>query len=246
MAKKNDKRTTSLGASDSLGSPRLNPKILPLRDQEVDALKEALGEPVDHDFLTSRITRAISDVVRLSTQPTPRKYRDQLLALAREGRQWLQQIEVCSSTISLLPYGDLAKLTMAVTEFCDRVHAGAEQLDSSISAGHPQTPVLFEVFVDNMIGIAKWANVLPSLPSRTIGPKQAPPAFFSFMTTALEISRDVIETSTLPPDQKRAALSIFRVQSKQALIKFLERKRGLIKGYRGGAQGLIEWDQQDI
>jgi len=245
MAKKNDKPTTSLGVSGDLTSRRLSATIRPLTDHEVEALKKALGKPVDRDFLTSRITRTISDVVRLSTQPTPRKYRDHLLALALEGRQWLQQIEVCSSTISLRPYGDLAELTTVVTEFCDRVHAGAEQVDASIKAGHPQTSVLFEVFVKNMIGIAKRAHVLPSMPSRTIAPKQPPPAFFRFLMETLAIARDVIGTSTLPAGQKRAALSIFRVQSKQALIKFVEKKRGRIQGYRDGPHGLVEWQQKD-
>ena len=246
MAKKNDKQTASLDVSGDLTSRRLSPTIRPLTDQEVKALKDALGKPVDRDFLTSRITRTISDIVRLSTQPTPRKYRDHLLALAREGREWLQHIERCSSTMALRPYGDLAKLTTAVTEFCDRVHAGAEQVDASIKAGHPQTSYLFEVFVKNMIGIAKWAHVRPSMPSRTISPKQAPPAFFSFLTETIAIARDVIGTSTLPPGQKRAALSIFRVQSRQALIKFVEKQRGRIQDYRDGAHGLVVWEQKDV
>jgi len=61
----------------------------------------------------------------------------------------------------------------------------------------------------------------------------------------LAIARDVIGTSTLPAGQKRAALSIFRVQSKQALIKFVEKKRGRIQGYRDGPHGLVEWQQKD-
>jgi hypothetical protein len=244
MTQKDGKLPTSFGVSGESISLRLNAKVRPLSEDEIDSLAEALGKPVDRDFLASRLWRTISDVVRLSTQPTPREYRDRLLLIARDGRKWVNQIEVSAATISLRQYADLGTLTATVTEFCDRVDAAAKLVGASIKSGHPQTPFLLEVFLDNLIGIAKWAKVLPSTPSRAIAPKRPAPAFFRFVNKALVIARDVVESSPLPANQKRATVSIFRARRRGALIKIVERKRGPIKGYQDSLHGLIEWNSE--
>ena len=71
MTQKDGKLPTSFGVSGESISLRLNAKVRPLSEDEIDSLAEALGKPVDRDFLASRLWRTISDVVRLSTQPTP-------------------------------------------------------------------------------------------------------------------------------------------------------------------------------
>jgi hypothetical protein len=244
MIQKDGKLPTSFGVSGESILPPLRAKVRPLREDEVDSLAAALGKPVDRDFLASRLSRTISDVVRLSTQPTPREYRDRLLLIARDGRKWVKQIEVSAGTISLRQYGDLGTLAATVTEFCDRIDTAAKQVGASIKRGHPQTPFLLEVFLDNMIGIAKVVRVFPSTPSRAIAPKSPAPAFFRFVNKALVIARDVVESSPLPANQKQASLSIFRARRRGALIKIVERKRGPIKGYQESPHGLIEWNRE--
>ena len=95
-----------------------------------------------------------------------------------------------------------------------------------------------------MIGIAKKAKVLPSTPGRAVRSQTAPrspPAFFNFTIKALAIAKEVIKSSPLPDDRKKAALSILRIQSNEALSKLLEQLRGQISNYREGEHGIIEW-----
>jgi hypothetical protein len=67
-----------------------------------------------------------------------------------------------------------------------------------------------------------------------------PPAFFAFVEKALATARDVIESSSIPSDQKRRAMKSLRYASRDALIRILERKRGLIRDYHDSPRGLIE------
>jgi hypothetical protein len=126
-----------------------------------------------------------------------------------------------------------------VTEFCNQVDCIAKQVGVSIKPGHPQTPFLLVTFLQNMIGIAKTAKVIPSTPSRAPRKPTAtrpPPAFFDFV-----MALRVIKSSPLPVDQKRAALAILRVQSNEALSKVLETLRGRTGDYHDGLHGLVEW-----
>jgi hypothetical protein len=127
-----------------------------------------------------------------------------------------------------------------VARFCDSAEAVAKHIDTGIKPGHPPTPFPLKAFLENMIGIAKTAKILPSTPSRAVAP-HSPPAFFNFTKAALAIAREVIKSSPLPEDQRSAALLILRVQSDAALIKIIEELRGHVRDYREGPYGLVEW-----
>ena len=66
------------------GSRRID--MRPLKDTEIADLETALGKPIDRHYLVYWVSRAIDDVVRFSSQPTPRAARDELSKIAREGR----------------------------------------------------------------------------------------------------------------------------------------------------------------
>jgi hypothetical protein len=111
-----------------------------------------------------------------------------------------------------------------------------------VKAGHPRIPIPLAAFLQNMIGIAKKAKVLPSTPSRAPTGRAARTAFLDFVQASLAISRNVIKSSPLADEQKQAALSILRVQGRDALIKILETLRGRIGDYHDSARGLVEWN----
>jgi hypothetical protein len=231
MSKKREKSVVSHRADGCVRS---------LQENEVKELERALGKPIDRGYLVLWVSRAIGDCVRLSTQPTPREARDELLKIAGEGREWINRIQGFSGAFLL---GDLSELTTTVTRFCDRADSAAERL--IIKAGHPRIPFPLDGFLQNMIGIAKRAEVLPSTPGRAVrktadGAVRSP--FLEFVQTALAVSRDVIKSSPLSDGQKLAALAILRVQSEGALIKILEDLRGRIGDYRETPRGLVEWN----
>ncbi len=215
--------------------------VRPLQDSEVKQLERALGKPIDRTYLVFWISRGIADCVRLSTQPTPREARQELLKIAGEGREWINRIRGFSGSFLL---GDLGELTTTVTRFCNRADSAAERLKPRIKAGHPRIPFPLEGFLQNMIGIAKRAKVLPSTPGRAVrktADRAVRSSFLEFVQTALAVSRDVIKSSPLLDGEKQAALSMLRVQSEGALIKILEDLRGRIGDYRETPRGLVEW-----
>ena len=218
------------------------PDMRPLKDTEIVDLETALGKPIDRHYLVYWVSRAIDDVARFSSQPTPRAARDELSKIAREGRAWIQRINEFSGAFLLRQYAELDGLTTTVAEFCAGVDSVIERLEPSVTAGHPRIPIPLEAFLHNMIGIAKKAKVLPSTPSRASTGREAGTAFLNFVQAALAISRDVIESSPLADEQKQAGLSILQVQSRSALIKILETLRGRIGDYRDSAGGLVEWN----
>ena len=131
-----------------------------------------------------------------------------------------------------------------MTLFCDEAEATAEFIGRSIKPGRASTPFLLEVFLDKLIGIAKHAHVVPSIPGRAFRSLDAPrptPAFFRFVLKALAISKEVIKSSPIPETQKKGALSILRVQSEDALTKILEPRRGKSRNYRKTPDGIVEW-----
>jgi hypothetical protein len=94
-----------------------------------------------------------------------------------------------------------------------------------------------------MIGIAKVAKVLPSTPGRALRSQTAPrspPAFFEFVTEAVDIAIDVINSSPLLREQKDAAVTILASQTDNALSKLLERLRGKVGNYQERGHGLVE------
>jgi hypothetical protein len=233
MSKKREKSVVSHRADGCVRS---------LQESEVKELERALGKPIDRGYLVLWVSPAIGDCVRLSTQPTPREARDELLKIAGEGREWINRIHGFSGSFLL---GELSELTTTVTRFCVRADSAAERLKPLIKAGRPRIPFPLEGFLQNMIGIAKRAKVLPSTPGRaarkTTG-RDVRSSFLEFVQTALAVSRDVIKSSPMSDGQKQAALSILRVQSEDALIKILEDLRGRIGDYRETPRGLVEWN----
>ena len=91
-------------------------------------LERALGNPIDRAYLVFWVSRGIADCVRLSTQPTPREARLELLKIAGEGRDWINRIQGFSGSFLL---GELSELTTTVTRFCDR---------ADFAAGRAQAP----------------------------------------------------------------------------------------------------------
>ena len=67
--------------------------VRPLQENDVKELERALGNPIDRAYLVFWVSRGIGDCVRLSTQPTPREARHELLKIAGEGREWINRIQ---------------------------------------------------------------------------------------------------------------------------------------------------------
>jgi hypothetical protein len=168
----------------SAASRRADGSVRPLKE-----LERALGRPIDRTYLVFWVSRAIGDCVRLSIQPTPRQARQELLKIAGAGREWINRIDGFSGAFLL---GELSELTTTVKQFCDRADSAAERLKPLIKPGHPRIPFPLEGFLQNMIGIAKRAKVLPSTPSRAVR-KTADSAvrssFLDFVLAALAVSR---------------------------------------------------------
>lgn len=180
--------------------------------------------------------------MRLSSPgPSAREYRDELVQIARNGRGWLKHIDECSATSLIPKHAKLSDLKITVAHFCDEVDCIAKRVSISIKSGHPRTPFSLEAVLKTTIGIAKRAKVFPSTPSRGERKASRPnPAFFDFVETTLKIARDVIKSSSLTDDQRRAALGVLQVQSGQALVKTLERLRGNVSDYHESVYGLVK------
>ena len=218
-------------------------EIRPLTETEIAQLEEALGKPVERAHLVHWVSAAIRDVVKLSTAPSAREYRDELEEIAQQGRNWIQTVEG-SRGAPLLP--GVEAVIGSVTNFCEALESLVARLDSSIRPGHPRTPFALEIFLDRLIGIAKRARVLTSTPSRALRSEIAPrlpPPFYNFVTESLEIAMEVIKSSPLPETEMQAALQILAV-SDSSLSKILERLRGRIGDYHESAHGLIEGNWQ--
>jgi hypothetical protein len=125
-------------------------------------------------------------------------------------------------------------------QFCERAELMAARFSQSIKPGQTRTPRALTAFLDNMIGIAKRAKVLPSTPQRYMETRRAPPSFFVFVEQALATAEDVIQSSSIPDRQKEPALASLQYSSRDALIKILEELRGRIGNYHESPHGLIE------
>jgi hypothetical protein len=236
-----------LPVSDIVGGELIWPASTctrPIATEEVERLAKALGKPIDEKSVVW-LSRSIDAVVRFSSPPTARECRDHFLKIVHGGRRWLEHIDQCPSRPLLASTEQLTLLREHVSTFCDQLALTAQKLESVSKAGHPTTPIARMAFLDNMIGIAKRSKVLPSTPSRAPrkpGSTGRPPPFFCFVREALSVAKDVINSSSLKQEQKKAALKVLYVQSDQALGKLLEGLRGRIGGYQEGADGaLVEW-----
>jgi hypothetical protein len=243
-------------AADEIIWPRPVAGLRSLTTEELEGLEAALETRIDRKHLKHWVSTSISNTVMLASRPSARQARDGLKKLANEGRKWLDQVD--SDPIkalleqkvlqehkgragALLEHGTkIKKLKCVMVEFCELADSTAAEVGRLIKRGGQRStsPALI-AFLQNMIGIAKHNGVPPSTPQRDMYSKN-PPAFFAFVEKALAIARDVIESSSIPSDQKRRAMKSLRYASRDALIRILERKRGLIRNYHDSPRGLIE------
>ena len=217
-----------------------------LTDDELADLQSAIGKPVDRDYIRHWLSLSIENIVKFSAPPSAAECRDRFLRIVSEGRDWLTHVDQCPGGALVGLTSELQTLRDTVSEFCDRLASTANHLDALAKRGHPKIPIALRAFIENMIGIAKRAEVRPSTPSRGEHTSdQPPPDFFKFLVGALQVAEDVIKTSEISVEQKGAALSILRVQSTQALIKIVEDLRGRVGDYRDSSRGLVEWAEND-
>jgi hypothetical protein len=153
-------------------APANTNEIRALTEDEIARLENALGQPIERSYLSRWVSQAIQAFLLLMTLPPPRGRRDDLKAMAEQGRKWIETIEQSRST-PLLPAVlpaelDLEHLINSARTFCDLVESLARQLDQAVGPGHPRTNLALEAFLNCLIGIAKRAKVRPSTPSRAL------------------------------------------------------------------------------
>ncbi len=234
MKKRDDK--SSAAGGECIG-PRPIAGLRALTKHEIEQLAKALEKPVEHNYLAFWISTSISNVVTLSTLPSPAQCRDGLKRLARQGRKWLDQIDDCPGK-ALLEESNVTAMKVAVVQFCEHAEGEAARFGQLIKPG-TRTPPALTAFLTNMIGIAKRAKVLPSTPQRFMETRRPPPSFFVFVERALAIAEDVIESSPISDRQKQAASSL-HYSTRDALIKVVEGLRGRVGNYHESPYGLIE------
>lgn len=225
------------------GSDEPKATLPDITDEDAEKLVRALGKPVDRAFLIQRVSRITHDVVRLALQPKPQDHQSDLRRLARGGRMWVRQVEKFPAQTMLRP-SNLEQMKAEVTKFCDAVDVIRRQ-QSSANAGAPRRRLLLQIFIGEMIGIAKRANVLPSTPGRAIFPERLPPPFFQFTEEALNAARRLVLSSSLTEADIDAALLAFSVPSAEALVKQIELVRGRTGDYRATPHGLSEWAKEE-
>jgi hypothetical protein len=224
-----------------LSNPRSAVTMRDLTDEDAEALEQALGKPIDRKFLVQRVSQITREIVRLAIQPKPQDYRPELRRIAQQGRVWIRNVEECPAQ-SMLRASNFEQMKAEVARFCDQVDAIRRQ-HVSAKTGPPRRRQLLQLFIGEMIGIAKRAKVLPSTPSRAISPKRPRPPFFVFVETALTTAQKIVLSSSLTEGQREAALSVFIVEGYEALVKQIELVRGRIGEYRDSPHGLLEWSE---
>lgn len=218
----------------------MKPGLRPLTEEEIDGLQRCLGRPVDRTYLRHWVSTAIADVVRLSVLPSPRQVRADLEHMGQEGREWLQHINERSELFSPRMHSEFDDLVKAAEAFCQSVDVVATDLAKSVKAGRPQTPFALRAFLNRLKGVAKRARVLPRTPSRQYTEKESTLPFFQFISSALAVAVNVIETSSVPRAHKVAAVRVLTIHSREALIKVLEELRGRISDYQESEHGLVQ------
>src|SRR5262249_28124909 len=178
-------------------APSTTNEIRPLTDDEIARLEKALRQPIERPYLVQWVSRAIQAFVVIVTLPTLRERRDDLKEIAEQVRKWMATVEQCRSARLLPPVVDVRQLMISLRPFCRFAESMAQQLDQAVGPGHPRTNVALDAFLDPLIGIAKRAKVLPSIPSRALlDPIELPPGppFFMFVREALDIAMEVIRS----------------------------------------------------
>jgi hypothetical protein len=233
--------------------PRPVAGLRSLTREELERLETALEKSVDREDLEHWVTTSISNAVKLSSLPSPVRARDGLKKLATEGRKWIDEVE--SDPIKALleqkvlqDHKDrpdallqhrtkIEELKAKMAQICVQADSAAVEVGLLIKrGGQRSTPPALIAFLQNMIGIAKWNGIRPSTPQRYMHSKK-PPAFFVFVEKALATAEDVIVSSSIPNPQKRRAVQSLQYASTDALIRILERKRGLIGDYHDSPYG---------
>lgn len=159
-----------------LSNARSAVTIRDLTDADAEALEQALGKPIDRKFLVRRVSQITREIVGLAIQPKPQDYRPELRRIAQQGRVWIRNVEECPAQ-SMLRASNFEQMKIEVTRFCDQVDAIRRQYGSA-TVGPPRRRLLLQLFIGEMIGIAKRSKVLPSTPSRAISPKRPPSTLF--------------------------------------------------------------------
>jgi hypothetical protein len=233
--------------------PRPVAGLRSLTREELERLETTLGERVDRKHLEHWVSISISNAVKLSSLPSPVQARDRLTKLATEGRKWIDEVE--SDPIkdlleqkvlqerkdhpdALLEHRTkIEELKAKMAQVCAQADSTSVEVGRFIKrGGQRSTPPALLAFLQNMIGIAKWNGIRPSTPQRDMYSKK-PPAFFTFVESGLKIAKKVIESSSIPEQQKQRALKDLRYASRDALIRTLERKRGRIGDYHASPYG---------
>jgi hypothetical protein len=230
-------------------------RLRSITQQELDQLAAAIEKPVDRKHLEHWMTTAISNAVKLSSLPSARQARAKLATFASEGRRWIDHLDtdpiqtlltqktLQDSKGSIPALGEhrtkMQELKVAMTRICDQADAGAVELCRFVRRGGQRStsPALIG-FLDVMIGIAKWNGTPPSTPQRAMDSSK-PPAFFVLVKKALSTARNVIGSSDLPDREKRVALKTLDYPSPDALIRIIERRRGLIRDYHPTHHGRL-------
>jgi hypothetical protein len=220
-------------------------EIRPLTNTEITGLEKILGARANRKHLVYWLTQAVRDVVNLSLLPPARKRRDDFRRIAREGRHWVRGFKMSPDLKILQAQARLEDVQTAVLEFCETVEALARELEPAVKRG-TRIPFALEAFIDRMIGIAKTAHVVPSVPRRVIRSQTAPrkpSIFFQFVKAALEVAREIVSSSDLPYPAQKAALETLKKRSNYALMEILVGLRGRIGNYRDGPHGVTEWNE---
>jgi hypothetical protein len=247
MSLRNDQSPEkSAAGAENTWPPRVA-GLRPLTDPEVQELAAALEKPVDRDHLEYWVSTAISNAVQLSSLPSPVQARATLKRLASAGREWIDQVG--SDPIKTLlahkawhegvaEHGmKVEELKVTMARICQQADSAAMAISRFIRQGGQRStsPALIN-FLQNMIGIAKWNGIRPSTPQRAMDSRK-PPAFFVFVEKALSTAGDLIESSDIPDQQKERAVRSLQYASRDALIRIIEGKRGLISNYHDSPHG---------
>jgi hypothetical protein len=216
--------------------PPLDSRIRRLTADEIDRLQRALGKPVDPEYLGHWMFIAVTGVVKLSGKPSLRERRDVLLQIARATSRWLEV--TARAAPSLATPNNFNALRERMKDFDEWITGGLEQIRPYVKRGHPQSSPGMLAFVRTVIGIAKRVQVFPSTPSRVLQmPTHGhfPPGFYTFLSAALTVAKNIIDTSGLTEKEKRDANAALRLASKEALVKIVEKERVAVWNYDDGS-----------
>jgi hypothetical protein len=212
-----------------------------LTDEDFETLERALGKTADRGWLVQRVSHIIREIVRIAIEPKPQDRRPELQRLARQGRLWLRQVTTCHADSKLLINTNFKQLEVEVNLFCDQIDAIRREYGGAVKAGPPRRRLLLQVFIGEMIGIAKLVKVLPSTPGRAILPHAPSPSFLWVRERGARNKSEGRAHVLVNGGRKKSALSVFSVRGDEALVNQIELVRGRIGDYRDTPHGLSEW-----